>query len=107
MASDVNEITINYEEDGQLVVKELDKQILSKGSWTTIIFRYKQWERAKEDYGQDRFTIRRYRKYNDEYRQQSKFNVSSVDQARKIIAALEKWIGEIGGGTAGGAEDGE
>jgi hypothetical protein len=107
MASDVKEITINYEEDGQLVVKELDKQILSKGSWTTIIFRYKQWERAKEDYGQDRFTIRRYRKYNDEYRQQSKFNISSIDQAKKIIAALDHWIGEIGTNAAGGAEDEE
>jgi hypothetical protein len=108
MASDVNEITINYEEDGQLVVKELEKQILSKGSWTTIIFRYQQWERAKECYGQDRFTIRRYRKYNDEYRQQSKFNISSVDQAKKIIAALEKWIAEIGDGAQGGAaEDAE
>jgi hypothetical protein len=107
MASNVNEITINYEEDGQLVVKELDKQILSKGSWTTIIFKYKQWERAKNDYGQDRFTIRRYRKYNDEYRQQSKFNVSSIDQAKKIIAALQKWIDAAGPVAAGGDGDEE
>lgn len=96
MASDVNEITITYEEDGVEVIKELDKEILSKGSWTTIIFRYRQWERSKNDYGNDRYTIRRYRKYNDEYRQQSKFNISSADQARKIIAALQRWIDEPG-----------
>ncbi len=94
MASDVNDITITYEEDGLEVIKELDKEILSKGSWTTIIFRYRQWERSKNDYGNDRYTIRRYRKYNDEYRQQSKFNISSPDQARKIIAALQRWIDE-------------
>lgn len=96
MASDVNEITITYEEDGVEVIKELDKEILSKGSWTTIIFRYRQWERSKNDYGNDRYTIRRYRKYNDEYRQQSKFNISSADQARKIIAALQRWIDQPG-----------
>jgi hypothetical protein len=97
MASDVNDITITYEEDGVEVVKELDKQVLSKGAWATVIFRYRQWERSKEDYGPDRFTIRRYRKINDEYRQQAKFNISSVVQARKVIAALEKWIAEAEG----------
>jgi hypothetical protein len=76
------------------VIKELDKQVLSKGAWATIIFRYRQWERSKEDYGPDRYTIRRYRKINDEYRQQAKFNISSADQARKVIAALEGWIAE-------------
>ncbi|MBD3244170.1 MAG: hypothetical protein GF331_26500 [Chitinivibrionales bacterium] len=100
MASDVNEITINYEEDGVEVIKELDKEILSKGSWTTIIFRYRQWERSKNEYGNDRYTIRRYRKFNDEYRQQSKFNISSADQARKIIAALQRWIDQPSSGEA-------
>ena len=92
MASDVNEITIQYEEDGVIIVKELDKVILSKGAWSTIIFRYQDWNRTKGEYGPERFTIRRYRKLNDEYRQQSKFNISSADQALKIIDALQKWV---------------
>ena len=92
MASDVSEITINYEEDGIVIVKELDKVILSKGAWSTIIFRYQDWNRTKGEYGPERFTIRRYRKLNDEYRQQSKFNISSTDQALKIINALQKWV---------------
>ena len=92
MASDVNEITINYEEDGIIIVKELDKVILSKGAWSTIIFRYQDWNRTKGEYGPERFTIRRYRKLNDEYRQQSKFNISSRDQALKIINALQEWV---------------
>lgn len=89
---DVNDITINYEEDGVLVVKELDKVILSKGSWTTILFRYRQWDRKIEDYGPDRYTIRRYQKRFDEYGQKSKFNISSKQQAEKIIETLRKWV---------------
>jgi hypothetical protein len=92
--SDIDDITINYEEDGVQVVEELDKVVLSKGAWATIIFRYRQWEQSKEDYGPDRFTIRRYRKIHDEYRQQAKFNISSADQARKIIEALQGWLSE-------------
>jgi len=96
MASDVNELSVNYEEEGVLVVKELDKAILSKGAWATIIYRYQDWDRRKNDYGPDKFTIRRYRKMNDAYRQQAKFNISSRDQARKIVDALSTWIGESG-----------
>ncbi len=92
MASDVNEITISYEEDGVVLVKELDKVILSKGAWATIIFRYRDWNRAKGEYGPERFTIRRYRKFDNEYRQQSKFNISSTDQAAKLVDALSRWI---------------
>lgn len=92
MAAQVEEITINFEEDGVLVVKELDKVILSKGAWTTIIFKYQQYDRKKEAYGPDCFTIRRYRKMNDEYKQQSKFNISSSEQAKKIVEALQGWI---------------
>lgn len=92
MASNVDEITIDYEENGILIVKELDREILSKGAWATLLFRYQQWDKKKEDYSPDRYTIRRYRKVNDVYIQQSKFNISSADQATKIIAALQNWM---------------
>jgi hypothetical protein len=92
MASTVEELTIRYEEDGIETVKELDKQILTKGAWSTVIFRYQDWDRAKQAYGPDKYTIRRYQKRGGEYQQKSKFNISSKDQAEKIIAALQAWI---------------
>lgn len=94
MASDVNDITINFEEDNILKVKELDKVILSKGAWATIIFKYQQWDAKNEKYGQDCYSIRRYQKRNDIYSQKSKFNISSREQANKIIDALQKWMQE-------------
>jgi len=92
MATDVDELTVTYTEDGIETIKELDKQVLTKGAWSTIIYRYQDWNRSKEEYGPDKYTIRRYQKRNGEYQQKSKFNISSKDQAEKIIAALENWI---------------
>ena len=92
MAATIDGLTINYEEDGITVIKEIDKQVLSKGAWTTIIFRYQQWEKAKNAYSPDRYSIRLYHKQNGEYRQQTKFNISSRDQAQKIVDALLKWL---------------
>jgi hypothetical protein len=92
VAATINDITISYEEDGVLLVKELDKVILSKGAWTTIIFRYQQWDHQRQEYGPDRYTVRRYQKRGDEYLQKSKFNISSRDQAAKIVEALQGWL---------------
>jgi len=94
MATTIDELTVNYSEDGIDVVKELDKVVLTKGAWSTIIYRYQDWERSKEAYGPEKYTIRRYQKRNGEYMQKSKFNISSSDQARKVIAALQGWIGD-------------
>lgn len=92
MAEKIEDLTVTYVEDGIETVKELDKVVLSKGSWTTILFRYRDWDRAKEVYSPDRYTIRRYQKRNGEYRQQSKFNISSRAQAQGLIAALQGWL---------------
>ena len=94
MASTPDELTINYTEGGVDVVKELDKRILSKGAWTTIIYRYQEWNNSKEEYGKDKYSIRRYQKRNGEYNQKSKFNISSADQAQQLIAALQEWAVE-------------
>jgi hypothetical protein len=91
MAETVDELTVTYEEGGIETVKELDKKILTKGAWATVIFRYQDWDRAKEVYGAEKYTIRRYQKRNGEYQQKSKFNISSKDQAQQIIAALAEW----------------
>lgn len=94
MAETVDELTVRYEEDGIETVKELDKVVLSKGAWSTILYRYQDWDRAKQEYGPDKYTIRRYQKRNGVYMQKSKFNISSKDQAKNIIAALQNWIGD-------------
>ena len=92
MSERAEDLTVSYTEDGIETTRELDKVILSKGSWTTILFRYQDWDRAKGQYGPEKYSIRRYQKRGGEYRQQSKFNISSRDQARQIIDALSEWI---------------
>ena len=94
MSETIEELTINYSEGGVEIVKELDKKVLSKGAWTTILYRYQDWDARKEQYSKDKYSIRRYQKRNGEYRQQSKFNISSPDQAKQLTAALTDWLEE-------------
>ena len=94
MAETVDELTVEYMEGDEMTVKQLDKIVLTKGAWATLIYRYKDLDRKTGDFGADKYTIRRYQKRNGEYSQRSKFNISSKDQATKIMAALSKWIDE-------------
>ncbi len=90
----VDDLIIDFKEDDILIVKQLDKEVLSKGAWTTILFKYQQWDRKNEKYGEDKYTIRRYQNKADVYSPRSKFNISSKDQAKKIIDVLQKWTKE-------------
>lgn len=92
MSETIDDITIAFSENGTETTKELDKQVLTKGAWTTIMFKYQDWDNAKNDFGPVKYSIRRYQKRNNQYWQKSKFNISSADQAQKIVDILNGWL---------------
>ncbi len=94
MAETVDELTVEYLEGEEMTVKELDKVVLTKGAWATLMYRYQDLDRKTGDFGPEKYTIRRYQKRNGEYSQRSKFNISSKDQAKSIIETLSKWTSE-------------
>ena len=97
MAETIDSIDIEYTEDDKIVVKQLDKNVLTRGSWTTIMFLYQELDKNTDQYGQPKVSIRRYQKRNGVYRQQSKFNISSAKQAHEIVGTLLKWYSESKG----------
>jgi len=94
MSETIDELTITYTDDGIETTQELDKHILTRGAWTTIVFKYHGWNHTKKCYGPVQFSIRRFQKRDGKYQLRSKFNISSEDQARKIIETLNTWLAE-------------
>lgn len=93
MAENIDDISINYQdEEGTQLVKEIDKVILSRGSWSTIIFLYQDLDRKTGEFGPQKATIRRYKKTGGVFRQQSKFNISGAKQGMQISEALSNWF---------------
>ena len=100
MASTIDEISIDYtDENGQQIIRQIDKKVLSKGAWTTIMFLFSEWDRRKNQWGAPKARIDRFQKKNGEYRSQSKFKFTSAKQARQIIDVLQEWLnsGEFDG----------
>ncbi len=94
MAATVEELTVQYEEGDEVLVKELDKEILTKGAWSTVLFRYQEKNKSTGEFGPDKYVIRRYQKTEGQYRPKSKFVISSSKQAAKIIEILSGWTEE-------------
>lgn len=104
MAETIDELTYDYEEDGRQVRKEIEREVLSKGAWSTIMFKFQELDRKTEEWRAPKVAIVRYKKWQGTYRKQSSFNISSEKQARHIMETLTRWYSEDS--ADGGADDG-
>ena len=94
MSEKIEDLTFDYtNEDGVLVRREVDRAVLSKGAWATIMYLYQDLDRSAGRYRAPKVAIVRYRKTNGVYRKQSSFNISSERQGRMIMEVLDRWYG--------------
>ena len=105
MAETLEELTYDYEDQGVLVRKQLEKQVLTKGTWATVMFLYQELDKAKGTFRAPKIAIVRFKKFKGSYRKQSSFNVSSEKQARQIVEVFESWYPKMQATDAGDGTD--
>jgi len=96
MAETIEEITINWSdpEDGTQKVKELKKEVLTKGAWTTIMFLFQELNNKTGEFGDPKIRIQRYQKRDGNYMPKSKFNITNAKQAYQIMDIMTRWFPE-------------
>ena len=87
----VNEVVASKYKARQETRVELAKEYLSKGAWSTIMFLYQEKNAKTGEFGEPKVSVRRYQKQQGVLKQRSKFNISSKEQAKAMIAILNKW----------------
>ncbi|MEW5724245.1 MAG: hypothetical protein AB1896_14135 [Thermodesulfobacteriota bacterium] len=95
MAETIDEITIAYEEEGVVVIEELDKVVLNRGAWTTILFRYRERDRQTGEFGPPKAGLRRYQKFKGAFRKRDAINLSA-QTARRLCEILPGWFESLG-----------
>lgn len=103
MAENINDITINYEDEGELLVEELEKVILNRGAWTSILFRYRERNKQTGQMGAPKAALRRYQKYQGVFKKRDAINLSA-DAAKTLVDNLQQWLSD---GRLGKAADDE
>ena len=107
MAENIDDLTIAFYQDDRNVIKELEKIVLTRGNWTTIMYKFQELNKKTEEYEAPKVSIRRYQKRGGIYKQQSKFNISSAKQGREMARILVGWFPEGDAAAAPDAADSE
>jgi hypothetical protein len=96
MAETVDEINIDWkDENGQQLVKQVKKEVLTSGAWSTIMFMYQDLDKKKGEFGPKKIRVARYQKRGGKFIPQSKFNISSARQAKQIVEIIQNWLAEM------------
>ena len=106
MPETLEELTYDYEDEGVLVRKQIDRAVLTKGSWATVMFLFQELDRTKGKFRPPKMAIVRFKKSKGSYRKQSSFNISNEKQARQIAAVFEQWYPKIAEAAGKSGADG-
>jgi len=88
---DIDEVSVEYEEDGVLRIRQEDKVVITRGAWPVVLFLYRERDAETGEYGQLKVSLRKFRKQRGAYRIESRFNIGSLAQAAAIAGALASW----------------
>jgi len=90
---ELEDITLERYEDGELVVQEEARKILSKGAWSTVMYRFRERQRDGS-FGEPKVRLVRYQKRKGRYMVHSKFNLTGPKQVRQLVDTLTEWFPE-------------
>lgn len=85
-------MSINAEKAGVQVIKELDREVIMSGAISTVLYRYKEWDAKKDEYGYDKYTIMRIQSRGGVYTVRSNVNITCARHAEMIVTVLGKWV---------------
>lgn len=89
----LDEISVQWEEDGVLKVRQLDKRVLSTGGgWATIAFLFEEREPGGDAFRGPKVALRRYKKRGDRWVVDTRFVLTGPDQAGALAGALQEWL---------------
>lgn len=92
LTADLDDLDFNVEsDDGQLVRRQLEKVVLSRGVWATVLFLYEDRDRETGAWKSPRMSVVRFQKWKGAYRKHSGFSVTDKQQAQALLDVFERW----------------
>jgi hypothetical protein len=87
----LDELTYDVEEDGVLVRRQLERVVLARGPWATLLFLYDELDRGTGAFGAPKVSVTRFQKWRGGYRRHSAFPLANGAQARELAEVLARW----------------
>jgi hypothetical protein len=94
---DLDELTYDREDDGVLVRKHLERVVLARGRWATVLFLFAELDPEAGGYGAPKAAVVRFQKWRGGWRKHAAFNLASEAQARELADVLARWAPSMRG----------
>ena len=75
-SKNIPEFTMDYSEDGKLLVKTEETTVINKGAWSTVAFKYAELNKESNTYNPSKYSLRRFQKKDGKQNIKSKFNIT-------------------------------
>jgi hypothetical protein len=92
----LDELTYDHEDDGVLVRKQLERVVIARGAWATVMFLYEELDRATGSFGAPKIAFVRLKKSRGAYRKHASFTIAGGDETRRLGAILAGWSAKMG-----------
>jgi hypothetical protein len=92
MVETLDELSYDVEEDGVLVRRQVDRVVVARGAWATVMFLYEELDRATGAFRAPKIAVARFKKLRGAYRRHSVFTLASIAEARALTDVFERWF---------------
>lgn len=80
----LDDITMNIEENGVEISREIDRIVLERRGWATVAIAYQERKKEDEPFSGARFILLKLRSSGDGWKLESKFKISDAGAAEEI-----------------------
>jgi hypothetical protein len=90
---ELDDIRWDWEEDGRLVRRELDRRTFARGGWATVLFLFQELDAGGDGdaWKPPRVAVVRFQKVRGLWKKHAAWNLDA-DDAHGVIAALSAWF---------------
>jgi hypothetical protein len=88
---ELDDIRWDWEEDGRLVRRELDRRTFARGGWATVLFLFEELDPGTGTWKDRRVAVVRFQKVRGLWKKHAAWNLDH-DDARGVISALDAWF---------------
>jgi len=86
----LDDITMNIEENGAEILREVDRMVTERRGWAIVAIAYQKRKNESEPFSKTKIMLLKLRSFNEGWKLESKFKITDTGTAEEISLFLKK-----------------
>ncbi len=89
---ELDDIRWDWEEDGRLVRRELDRRTFARGGWATVLFLFQELDLERDAWQPAKVAVVRFQKLRGLWKKHAAWNLAGETDVASVVEALTAWF---------------